>query len=345
MFRHLFRNDMSIDLGTANTLVCVPGEGVVLNEPSVVAIRKYTSQNKPLVEAVGSDAKLMLGRHAQNIEVVRPLRDGVVADFATAEKMLQFFIRKANRRRLLNLGPRVLVCVPVGATPVERRAIQGAAEAAGARKVYLYAEPLLAALGAGLNISEPKGHFILDIGGGTSEVAVLSLNDIVHADSLRTAGDHFNENIMEYVRTECRLLIGEATAEQIKHRIGSAYPPQTVEEMDVSGRDAAEGNPRTITVNSSQINEAMREPLQTILNKVHAVLEVTPPDLTADIMEHGIVVTGGGAMLTGIDELLRQEVKVPVVIADEPLHCVARGGSRALEDNIELRQDSQAFAR
>ena len=345
MFRRLFSDDMSIDLGTANTLVYVPGEGVVLDEPSVVAIRRYSEQNKPQIEAVGVDAKRMIGRTPANIEVVRPLRDGVVADFATAEKMLQYFIRKASQRRLFTLGPRVLICVPCGATQVERRAIRAAAEAAGARKVFLYEEPLLAALGAGLNIEEPCGHFILDIGGGTSEVAVLSLNDIVYADSSRTGGDHFNQSIIDYVRRQCGLLIGETTAEQVKHTIGSAYRPQTVEEMEVRGRDLSDGTPRSITLNSNEVNDALQEPLQIVLNKVHSVLEQTPPDLASDIMARGIVVTGGGAMLSGIDELLMQEIKVSVIIANEPLYCVARGGGKVLEENIELQQDSHAFAR
>ena len=345
MFRRLFSEDMSIDLGTANTLVYVPGEGIVLDEPSVVAIRKYSDMHsKPHVEAVGTSAKKMIGRTPANIEVVRPLRDGVVADFATAEKMLQYFIRKASRRRLFNIGPRVLICVPCGATQVERRAIRAAAEAAGARKVYLYEEPLLAALGAGLDIEEPCGHFILDIGGGTSEVAVLSLNDIVYSDSSRIGGDHFNQSIIDHVRRTFGLLIGESTAEKVKHTIGSAYRPQTVEEMEIRGRDLSDGTPRSTTINSNEINDALQEPLQAILNKVHAVLEQTPPDLASDIMARGIVVTGGGALLTGIDELLMQELNVSVIIANEPLFCVARGGGKVLENNIPLQQDSSFFA-
>ena len=340
MFKRLLGSDMSIDLGTANTLVYVPGKGIVLDEPSVVAIRKNTDMNRPLVEAVGTEAKRMLGRAPINIEVVRPLRDGVVADFASTEKMLQYFIRKANQRWLFAIGPRVLICVPCGATQVERRAIRAAAEAAGARKVYLYEEPVLAALGAGLSIEEPRGHFILDIGGGTSEVAVLSLNEIVYADSSRTGGDHFNQSIIDHVRRNCGLLIGEATAEQIKHNIGNAYRPQTVEEMEIRGRDLGDGTPRSTTTNSNEINDALQEPLQVILNKIHSVLEQTPPDLASDIMEHGIVITGGGALLTGIGELISQEIKVPTIIANEPLYCVARGGGHVLEEDIKKpRQD------
>ena len=326
----LFGEDMSIDLGTANTLVYVPGKGIVLDEPSVVAIRNAQT-DRPIIAAVGDEAKNMVGRTPARIEVIRPLRDGVVADFGAAEKMLQHFMRKASRRGLLALGPRVLICVPCGATQVERRAIRAAAEGAGARKVYVYEEPILAALGTGLDISEPRGTFVLDIGGGTSEVAVLSLNDIVYADSSRIGGDHFNQSIIEHVRKNCGLLIGENTAERVKHEIGSAYRPQVVQELEISGRDLADGTPRSVTVNSNEINDALQVSLQAILDKVHAVLEKTPPELTSDIVERGIMITGGGALLTGIDEFLSQETGVSAIIANEPLYCVARGGGKLLE--------------
>ncbi len=342
MFKKFFGDDLAIDLGTANTLVYMPGRGIVLDEPSVVAIRKYADlRDKHRIEAIGTEAKTMIGRTPNNIEVIRPLRDGVVADYDATEKMLQHFIRKSIRRRLLSIGPRVLICVPCGATQVERRAIESAAETAGARKVYVCEEPILAALGAGLNIKEPRGHFILDIGGGTSEVAVLSLSDIVHAESSRTGGDHFNQSLIDFVRQNFGMLIGESTAEEIKHKIGNASRPQTIEEEEIRGRNLADGTPRSATINSNEVNEALQEPLQNILAQVRAVLDRTPPDLTSDIMEHGIVLTGGGAMLTGIDEFLSQEIGIPVTTAAEPLLCVARGGGKLLEDGIEQIEHSR----
>lgn len=341
MLRKLFSEDMAIDLGTANTLVYVPGKGIVLNEPSVVAIRKYADiRDKNRIEAIGTEAKTMIGRTPHNIEVIRPLRDGVIADYDAAEKMLQHFIRKTMRRRLFPVGPRVLICVPYGATQVERHAIQAAATTAGARKVYVYEEPILAAMGAGLNIQEPRGYFVLDIGGGTSEVAVLSLGEIVYGASSRTGGDHFNQSIIDHVRRSFGLLIGESTAENIKHSIGNASRPQTIEEMEVRGRNLADGAPRSITINSNEVNDALQDPLRAILDQIRAVLDQTPPDLTSDIMSNGIVVTGGGAMLSGIDELLSQEIGIPVIAADEPLYCVARGGGRVLENDMKRPQDA-----
>ena len=335
---------MSIDLGTANTLIFVPNQGVVLNEPSVVAVRQYSANsNRPKIVAVGLDAKSWIGRTSSKIEVIRPLRDGVVAELTIAEKMLQYFINKVNRRRLFSFGPHVLICVPCGATAVERRAIRAAAEAAGAYRVEVYEEPILAALGAGVNIEEACGSFILDIGGGTSEVAVLSLGDIVHFESSRIGGDHFNQSIIEYVRREFNLLIGEATAERVKHKIGNAYPPQTVEDMEIRGRRISDASPHGVTINTNEIHQALQEPLRNILDRIRCVLEMTPPELSADIMSRGIVVTGGGALLTGLDQLISQEIGVPVLIADDPLTCVARGGGVLLERPARRDSDSPSW--
>ena len=334
MFKNLrgyFSNDLSIDLGTANTLIYVRGKGIVLNEPSVVAIREETARGGRTVQAVGAEAKSMLGRTPGNITAIRPLKDGVIADFTVTEKMLQHFIKKAHGSRYFRPSPRVLICVPNGSTQVERRAIRESAEGAGARKVYLIEEPMAAAIGAGMPVHEPRGSMVLDIGGGTSEVAVISLNGIVYAASVRIGGDRFDEAIISSVRRNYGILIGEATAERIKHEIGSAYPGQDLLEISVKGRNLSEGVPRSFTLNSNEILEALQEPLQGIVGAVKAALEQTPPELGADVAERGIVLTGGGALLRDLDKLLMEETGLPVVIADEPLTCVARGGGKVLE--------------
>jgi len=326
-----FSNDLSIDLGTANTLIYVRGRGIVLNEPSVVAIREEAGRGGKSIQAVGIEAKNMLGRTPGNITAIRPLKDGVIADFVVTEKMLQYFIKRAHGSRYFRPSPRVLVCVPYGATEVERRAIRESAESAGARKVYLIQEPMAAAIGAGMPVHEARGSMVLDIGGGTSEVAVISLNGIVYAASVRVGGDRFDEAITNYVRRNYGILIGEATAERIKHEIGSAYPGEEVREISVKGRNLSEGVPRSFTLNSNEILEALQEPLQGIVGAVKGALEQTPPELGADVAERGIVLTGGGAMLKDLDKLLMEETGLPVVVADDPLTCVARGGGRVLE--------------
>ncbi|WP_455384188.1 rod shape-determining protein [Acidihalobacter prosperus] len=324
-------NDLSIDLGTANTLIYMRDKGLVLNEPSVVAIRQDRAGGMKSVEAVGLEAKKMLGRTPANITTIRPLKDGVIADFTTTEKMLQFFIKKVHQHHWFRPSPRVVVCVPCGATQVERRAIRESVAGAGARKVYLIEEPMAAAIGAGLPVDEPKGAMVLDIGGGTSEVAVLSLNGIVYSASVRIGGDKFDDAIINYVRRNYGMLIGEATAERIKFEIGSAYPGRELREVEVKGRNLAEGVPRSFTLNSNEILEALQEPLFGIIGAVKTALEQTPPELGADVAERGIVLTGGGALLRDLDRLIMEETGAPVVIADDPLTCVARGGGRVLE--------------
>ncbi len=327
--RGLFSNDLSIDLGTANTLIYARDRGIVLDEPSVVAIRE--SGGRRSLAAVGVEAKRMLGRTPGNITAIRPMKDGVIADFTVTEKMLQHFIHKVHENRLLRPSPRVLICVPCGSTQVERRAIKESAAGAGARDVYLIEEPMAAAIGAGLPVDEASGSMVLDIGGGTSEVAVLSLNGIVYSASVRIGGDKFDEAITSYVRRNYGTLIGETTAEKIKHQIGSAYPDEVVREIEVRGRNLAEGIPRPLVLNSSEILEALQEPLAGIVDAVKTALERTPPELGADVAEKGIVLTGGGALLAGMDKLVAEETGLPVLLADEPLTCVARGGGRALE--------------
>jgi rod shape-determining protein MreB len=339
MFKRLrgyFSSDLSIDLGTANTLIYVRDRGIVLNEPSVVAVQDDYSRGGKIIVAVGADAKMMLGRTPGNITAVRPMKDGVIADFTYTEKMLQHFIGKVHDNRLLKPSPRVLVCVPVGSTQVERRAIRESAEGAGARTVAIVSEPMAAAVGAGLPVQEARGSMVLDIGGGTSEVAVISLNGIVYAQSARIGGDRFDEAIMNYVRRNYGILLGETTAERIKIEIGSAYPGQTVREISVKGRNLSEGVPRSFTLNSNEILEALQEPLQGIVGAVKQALEQTPPELGSDVADRGIVVTGGGALLRDIDKLITEETGVPVVIAEDPLTCVARGGGRILELMDEL---------
>ncbi len=329
--RGLFSNDLSIDLGTANTLIYILGQGIVLNEPSVVAIREDRLRGAKTISAVGTDAKMMLGRTPGNITAIRPLKDGVIADFTVTEKMLQHFIHKVHENRLLRPSPRVLICVPCGSTQVERRAIKESAAGAGAREVYLIEEPMAAAVGANLPVDEARGSMVLDIGGGTSEVAVISLNGIVYSASVRIGGDRFDDAIINYVRRNYGTLIGESTAERIKHEIGTAYPGSEVTEMEVKGRNLAEGVPRSFALNSNEILEALQEPLSGIVGAVKVALEQTPPELGADVANSGIVLTGGGALLKDIDRLISEETGLPVIIAEDPLTCVARGGGRILE--------------
>jgi rod shape-determining protein MreB len=340
----LLSNDLSIDLGTANTLIYSRGKGIVLNEPSVVAIRQDRGPGGPKsIEAVGADAKKMLGRTPENIIAIRPMKDGVIADFTYTEKMLQHFIRKVHDTQFFRPSPRVLVCVPCGATQVERRAIRESAVGAGARKVYLIEEPMAAAIGAGMPVDEPQGSMVLDIGGGTSEVAVMSLNGIVYSASVRIGGDRFDEAITNYVRRNYGILIGEATAERIKMQIGAAYPGKELLEMDVKGRNLSEGVPRSFTMNSNEILESLQEPLYGIVSAVKNALEQTPPELGADIADRGIVLTGGGSLLRDIDRLIMEETGLPVIVAEDPLTCVARGGGRVLEMIDEYGTDFLAL--
>ena len=330
--RGLFSNDLSIDLGTANTLIYVRGIGIVLDEPSVVAIRQGNgSRGAKSIAAVGTAAKRMVGRTPGNIQAIRPLKDGVIADFTVTEKMLQYFIHKAHENKFLRPSPRVLVCVPCGSTQVERRAISESASGAGARQVFIIEEPMAAAIGAGLPVGDAKGSMVLDIGGGTTEVAVISLNGIVYSESVRIGGDRFDESVLNYVRRNYGTVIGEATAEHIKHEIGTAYPGNEVREVEVRGRNLAEGIPRGFILNSNEVLEALQEPLTGIVSAVKTALEQTPPELGADVAERGMVLTGGGALLKDLDRLLMEETGIPVIVADDPLTCVARGGGRALE--------------
>jgi rod shape-determining protein MreB len=328
----MFSTDLSIDLGTANTLIYVRGQGIVLNEPSVVAIRQDRVPGSPRsVAAVGIEAKQMLGRTPGHINTIRPLKDGVIADFTTTEEMLKYFIRKVHKSRFLRPSPRVLICVPCGSTQVERRAIKESAEEAGAREVFLIEEPMAAAIGAGIPIGEARGSMVIDIGGGTSEVAVISLNGVVYSQSVRIGGDRFDEAIINYVRRNHGTLIGESTAERIKIDIGCAYPQAEVKRLEVSGRNLAEGVPRVIQINSNEVLEALHETLSGIVSAVKQALEQTPPELCADVAERGIVLTGGGALLRDLDKLISEETGLHVHVADDPLTCVARGGGRALE--------------
>lgn len=343
--RSMFSNDLSIDLGTANTLVYVKNKGIVLNEPSVVAVRldrNGGAQRK--VDAVGRAAKTMLGRSPDNLEVIRPMKDGVIADFQYTEKMLQYFISKVLQGSHFvpfKPSPRVLVCVPCGATQVERRAIRESVEGAGASEVFLITEPMAAAIGAGLPVSEAKGSMIVDIGGGTTEVAIISLNGIVYSSPVRIGGNRFDQAIIDYVRNTKRYEIGESTAEQVKIEIGSAYAEQEMHEKEVRGRSVVEGVPRSFTLNSNEILEALSDPIKGIVAAVRTALEKSPPELAADIAEHGMMLSGGGALLHNLDKLLREETGIPVTIADDPLTCVARGGGKALE--MYDTQDNEIF--
>ena len=328
--------DMAIDLGTANTLVYVKGRNIVLNEPSVVAIAKV--KDKKHVLAVGEEAKQMLGRTPGNIEAIRPLRDGVIADFEIAEDMIKYFIRKVHNRRSF-ASPLVVICVPSGSTAVERRAIQESAEAAGARKVFLIEEPMAAAIGAGLPVTEPTGSMVVDIGGGTTEVAVLSLGGIVYSQSVRVGGDKMDQAIIAYIRRTHNLLVGERSAERIKEAIGSACPPEEGEgrTMAIKGRDLLNGVPKELIISERQIAESLAEPISQIIEAVKSALEHTAPELAADIVDKGIVLTGGGALLTNMDYVLRYATGLPVSIAEDALSCVAMGTGRILEEMKKLR--------
>ena len=332
----LMSADMAIDLGTANTLVYVAGRGIVLNEPSVVAI--IDQKGKKQVLAVGQEAKDMLGRTPGNIEAIRPLRDGVIADFEVAEEMIKHFISKVHNRRSF-AHPQIIVCVPSGSTAVEQRAIQESAESAGARRVFLIEEPMAAAIGAGLPVTEATGSMVVDVGGGTTEVAVLSLGGIVYARSVRVGGDKMDEAIIAYIRRNHNLLIGEASAEKIKMSIGSAAPPEdgNGQVMEIKGRDLMNGVPKEIVIGERQIAESLAEPVGAIIEAVKVALENTPPELAADIVDKGIMLTGGGGLLRNLDEILRQSTGLPVSIAEEALTCVAIGTGRALEEMRTLK--------
>ncbi|MDR0701398.1 MAG: rod shape-determining protein [Azoarcus sp.] len=335
--RSYFSSDLAIDLGTANTLIYVRGKGVVLDEPSVVAIRTEGGPNsKRLIEAVGHDAKQMLGKTPKNIEAIRPMKDGVIADFEVTEQMIKQFIKRVHDSRLLSPSPRIIICVPCGSTQVERRAIRDAAHAAGASQVYLIEEPMAAAIGAGLPVSDALGSMVVDIGGGTTEVGVISLGGMVYRGSVRVGGDKFDESIVNYIRRNYGMLIGDTTAENIKKEIGSAFPGSEVRELEVKGRNLAEGIPRSFTISSNEILEALTEPINQIVSSVKIALEETPPELGADIAERGLVLTGGGALLRDLDRLLMEETGLPVIVAEEPLTCVARGCGMALDKMDKL---------
>jgi rod shape-determining protein MreB len=327
-----FNDDLAIDLGTANTLIYVRGKGIVLDEPSVVAIRQEGGPNgKKVIQEVGLAAKQMLGRTPGNITAIRPMKDGVIADFTVTEQMLKHFIRKVHQTRIFKPSPRIIICVPCGSTQVERRAIRESAIGAGASSVYLIEEPMAAAIGADLPVGDPTGSMVVDVGGGTTEVGVISLGGLVYKGSVRVGGDKMDEAIINYIRRNYGMLIGETTAEQIKKEIGSAFPGSEVREKEVKGRNLAEGIPRSFTISSNEILEALTEPLNSIVSAVKTALEQTPPELAADIAEKGMVITGGGALLRDIDRLLMEETGLPVIVAEDPLTCVVRGSGKALE--------------
>ena len=330
--RSYFSNDLAIDLGTANTLIYVRGKGIVLNEPSVVAIRQEAGPNgKKTIQAVGREAKQMLGKTPGNIVAIRPMKDGVIADFTVTEQMLKQFIKKVHDNKLFSPSPRIIICVPCCATQVERRAIRESAIGAGAGQVFLIEEPMAAAIGADMPVAEATGSMGVDVGGGTTEVGVISLGGMVYSGSVRVGGDKFDEAIINYIRRNYGMLIGETTAENIKKEIGSAFPGSEVREMEVKGRNLAEGIPRSFTISSNEILEALTEPLNAIVSAVKSALEQTPPELGADIAEKGMVLTGGGALLRDLDRLMMEETGLPVIVADEPLTCVVRGSGKALE--------------
>ena len=327
-----FSNDIAIDLGTANTLIYVRGNGIVLDEPSVVAIREEGGPNgKKLIQEVGLAAKQMLGRTPGNMTAIRPMKDGVIADFTITEQMLKQFIKKVHDSRFFAPSPCIVICVPCGSTQVERRAIRESAFGAGARKAELIEEPMAAAIGAGLPVDQATGSMVVDIGGGTTEVGVISLGGIVYSGSVRVGGDKFDEAIINYIRRNYGMLIGETTAEEIKKEIGTAFPGNEVREKEVKGRNLAEGIPRSFSISSNEILEALNDPLNSIVSAVKSALEQTPPELGADIAEKGMVLTGGGALLRDIDRLLMEETGLPVIVADDPLTCVVRGSGMSLE--------------
>ncbi len=329
----LFSNDLAIDLGTANTLIYVRGKGIVSCEPSVVAVQT-NERGRSVVWRVGREAKEMLGRTPANVTAVRPLRDGVIADFAITEAMLKHFIEKAHNRRTL-VKPRIVICVPFGITEVEKRAVRESAERAGAREVYLVEEPMAAAIGAGLPVTEPTGNMVVDIGGGTTEVAVISLAGIVYSQSIRVGGDKMDEAIVAYMKRKYNLLVGEQTAERVKCQVGNAFPLDEPLTMEVKGRDQVAGVPRTVLVNSDEVRDALAEPIHAIVEAVMAALEKTPPELSADIKDKGIVLTGGGALLRNLDVLLREETGLPVMVCDDPISAVVMGSGKSL-DHPEL---------
>ncbi len=328
-------NDLAIDLGTANTLVYVKGRGIVLTEPSVVAVRKDVRANRVL--AVGKEAKMMLGKTPGNIVAIRPMKDGVIADFEVTEAMLRYFIRRVHNRRTL-ARPRIIISVPSGITQVEMRAVRESAESAGAREVYLIEEPMAAAIGAGLPITEPTANMVVDIGGGTTEVAVISLAGIVYSKSVRVAGDKMDEAILQHIKRRYNLLIGEHSAEKIKMELGDVLPEEPYKQMDIKGRDLVSGVPKTITIDASEVRSAITEQIETIIETVKMALEQTPPELAADIVDKGIVLTGGGALLKNLDKLLREETGLPIIIADDPLSSVVLGSGKAL-DNIDILKE------
>ncbi len=335
--RGLFSSDLAIDLGTANTLIYVRDKGIVLNEPSVVAIRQESGpRNSRNILAVGAEAKKMLGRTPGSIQAIRPMKDGVIADFTVTGEMLKYFIRKVHENRLFQPSPRIVICVPCGSTQVERRAIRESAMGAGAREVYLIEEPMAAAIGSDLPIKDPTGSMVLDIGGGTSEVGVISLGGIVYSHSLRIAGDKMDEAIINYVRRKYGLLIGEATAEHVKKEIGTAWEGSEVREMEIKGRHIADGVPRSQVLTSREVHQALSECLSGIVTAIRIALEQTPPELGADIAEKGLVVTGGGALLHDIDKMLSEQTGLPIVITEDPLTCVVRGCGRALVEAESL---------
>ena len=334
-FQSLFSNDIAIDLGTATTLIYIKGRGIVSREPSVVAVQ-VDARGLRRVLAVGKDAKEMIGRTPIGIEAIRPMRDGVIADFEITEAMLRYFINRAHSKRTL-VRPRVIICVPCGITDVEKRAVRESAESTSAREVYLFEEPMAAAIGAGLPITEPSGNMIVDIGGGTTEIAVISLAGIVHSQSLKVGGDRMDQAIVDHLRRKYNLLIGERTAEQIKVRIGNAWPQPGGGSMEVKGRDVAAGVPRTVVVGADEVREALSDPLTEIVRGVRNALERTPPELSADIVDKGVVLAGGGALLQGIEQLLREETGLPVLIADDPVSAVVKGAGMALDDDNLLR--------
>jgi len=327
----MFSKDVGIDLGTANVLIHVKGRGIVLNEPSVVAL----DRNNGKVLAVGEEARRMVGRTPGNIVAIRPLKDGVIADFDITETMLKHFLNKLNVKGIIS-KPRILICCPTNITSVERKAIREAAEKCGGKQVFLEEEPKVAAIGAGMEIFQPSGNMVVDIGGGTTDIAVLSMGDIVTASSLKVAGDKFDLEILNYIKREYKLLIGERTAEDIKVKAATVFPGARDEEIDIRGRDMVTGLPRTITIRSKEIEQALKEPVEAIIQAAKNVLERTPPELSADIIDRGVILTGGGALLHGLDQLLSEELKVPVTIADDPLHCVAVGTGIMLENMDKL---------
>ena len=332
-----FSQDLAIDLGTANTLIYMRGKGIVLNEPSVVAIRQEEGPGgKKIIEAVGSKAKQMLGKVPGNIEAVRQMKDGVIADFTVTEQMLKQFIKMVHQKKMFSPSPRVIICVPCGSTQVERRAIRESALSAGASKVYLIEEPMAACIGAGMPVGEPSGSMVVDIGGGTSEIGVVSLGGLVYSASVRVGGDKFDEAIVNYIRRNYGMLIGEQTAELVKKQIGSAFPGSEVHEMEVRGRNLSEGIPRTFAVSSNEILEALTDPINQIVVSIKNALENTPPELAADIAERGVVITGGGALLRDLDRLLMEETGLPVYLAEDPLTCVVRGCGEAIDRVDEL---------